>query len=48
MVLTISHRRTLNNELEDRVQLHPDKPFLMFQPVYGPPLTLSYAEFAAG
>src|SRR5438128_3719271 len=47
MTLTISHRRTLNRELEERAQLHPDKPFLIFQPVDDAPLTFSYADFAA-
>src|SRR5919201_2597906 len=47
MALTISHGRTLNRELEERVQVHPDKPFLIFQPVDGAPLTLTYADFAA-
>src|SRR5207302_59458 len=45
--LTISYRRTLNRELEERAQLHPDKPFLIFQPVDDAPLTFSYADFAA-
>jgi acyl-coenzyme A synthetase/AMP-(fatty) acid ligase len=47
MALTISHGRTLDRELEERVQLHPHKPFLIFQSVDGTPLTLTYAEFAA-
>src|SRR5918911_5290717 len=46
MALTIAHRRTLNRELEQWVQLHPDKPWLIFQPVEGAPLTLTYARFA--
>src|SRR5919204_4638715 len=47
MHLTIAHQRTLNRELEERVQLHPDKPWLIFQPVDGEPRTLTYADFAA-
>src|SRR5919201_990481 len=47
MVLTIAHQRTLDRELDERVRRHPDKPWLVFQPVDGEPLTLSYAEFAA-
>ena len=47
MALTIAHERTLNRELDERVQLHPDKPWLIFQPIEGEQLTLSYAEFAA-
>ncbi len=46
MALTIAHRRTLNRELQQWVQLHPDKPWLIFQPVEGAPLTLTYARFA--
>ncbi len=47
MALTISHGRTLNRELDERVQLHPAKPCLVFQPVDGEPRTLGYAEFGA-
>jgi hypothetical protein len=35
MALTIAHRRTLNREQEQWVQLHSDKPWLIFQPVPG-------------
>jgi hypothetical protein len=31
MALTIAHGRTLERELEDRIQVHPDKPWLIFQ-----------------
>jgi crotonobetaine/carnitine-CoA ligase len=44
--LTIAHRRTLDRELEARATHQPDKPWLIFQPVDGTPLTLTYAEFA--
>ena len=47
MDLTIAHQRTLDRELDERARLHPDKSWLIFQPVDGEPLTLSYAEFAA-
>ena len=47
MALTIGHRRTLNRELDERAQQHPDKPFLIFQPVAGAPVSLTYAGFAA-
>jgi crotonobetaine/carnitine-CoA ligase len=46
MPLTIAHGRTINRELEEGVQSHPDKPWLIFQPVDGAPLTLTYREFA--
>jgi crotonobetaine/carnitine-CoA ligase len=45
-VLTIAHARTLNWELDRRVQQHPDKSWLIFQPIDGEALTLTYAEFA--
>src|SRR5918911_2812915 len=47
MALTIGHRRTLTRELDERAQQHPDKPFLIFQPVEGAPVSLTYADFAA-
>jgi carnitine-CoA ligase len=46
MALTIAHDRTLNRELDQWVQLQPDKPWVIFQPIDGEPLTLSYADFA--
>jgi crotonobetaine/carnitine-CoA ligase len=46
MALTIAHRRTLNRELEQRVQRQPDKPWLIFQPVERAPWTLTSAQFA--
>ena len=46
MALTITHARTLNSELDERVRLQPDKTWLVFQPVEGEPLTLTYAQFA--
>jgi crotonobetaine/carnitine-CoA ligase len=45
VVLTIANGRTLNRELEERTQLHPDKPWLIFQPVDGTSSTLTYAQF---
>jgi hypothetical protein len=46
MALSIAHRRTLNRELEQRAQVHPDKPWLIFQPVDGAPLRFTYAQSA--
>src|SRR5437868_374945 len=43
--LSIAHGRTLIRELEARAAQHPDKPWLIFQPVDGEPLTLTYTEF---
>src|SRR5919199_5835093 len=47
MAFSIGHRRTLNRELDERAQQPPDKPFLIFQPVAGAPVSLTYAGFAA-
>jgi crotonobetaine/carnitine-CoA ligase len=46
VVLTIANGRTLNREVDERVQLHPDKPWLIFQPVERSSSTLTYAQFA--
>jgi crotonobetaine/carnitine-CoA ligase len=47
MALSIAHGRTLLSELDEKVQRHPDKPWLIFHPVDGSASTLTYAEFAA-
>src|SRR5918911_4339798 len=47
MALTIGHRRTLTREVDERAKHPPEKPFLIFQPVEGAPVSLTYADFAA-